>query len=172
MAKTIVLLALVALLALVTGIACGGERMTVREYAQAHAESGEEYVDYVDYIEGADESLLSGEGIEEFKAFLGKLKKLHPPEELELYHNLTVAVMEKSIEVMELYLEHPFADLAERMQEMEEEELEQVFQTREQEFEEWEQELLELSDQLEELNRELDKARAGLSLQTREILME
>ncbi len=168
------MLGILILVSLAAIIACGGSRMTVREYAEecgyifeeAHSFNPFSFFDIYDY-EYADDG---NEAIEDLKQLIRDFKALNPPTELQDFHDTRVAVLESSEEKALPILEDALSLMEDAQSAVEDddedklEELEEKAEELQDKFEEFEE--------FEELAADAGEAREDLSSINREILRD
>lgn len=168
--KMITFLILAALAAV---LACGGDRMTVREYAEECGDLGGyasgfnldlEAFDFEDFDDFGDLS-------DELRDYFQEYKSLNPPDSLQDLHDARVEVMDFMDDEALPLLEDVFSileDVASAAADRDEDELEKI----QEELEEMEDEFEDLEDEGDRLVEAADEEFEDLSSRNREILRD
>lgn len=161
------------LAALAAVLACGGggDRMTVREYAEECGDLGVRVsgfdLDLDDiYSEDPDDS---EEGIEELRDFFREYKRLNPPASLQDLHDARVELMDFLDDEVLPILEDALSlveDALSALEDGDEDELEKI----QEEAEEFEDEFEDLEEEFDELVAEAEERFEDLSSRNQEIL--
>lgn len=166
------ILGVLILAALAVVLACGGggERLTVREYAEECGDLGGQTssfnLDLDDIVEDSDDS---EEAIEEIRDFIREYKKLNPPASLQDLHDARLELMDflddETLPILEDALSL-VEDALSALEDGDEDELEKL----QEEFEEFEDAFEDLEEELDELAAEAEEQFEDLSSRNQEIL--
>ena len=161
---------ILATLAVVLACGGGGERLTVREYAEECGDLGVQLsgfnLDLDDIIEDSDDA---EEAIEDIRDFIGEYERLNPPSSLQDLHDARLELMDflddEVLPIMEDVL--PLVeDALSALEDGDEDELEKL----QEEFEEFEDAFEDLEEEADDLAAEAEEQFEDLTSRNQEIL--
>ena len=157
------LLIALSLAIITTAAACGGDRMTVEEYADACGALGDD----LDSVAGLDEDVSSG--LKAVEDAVAEAKRWNPPKELQEFHDATVRSGEGAIKALK---ETGALDLMREFEKAAEEEDEAKVLELMGRMAELEDDMARFDDQMSALNDEVERTQENLSPDTRQVLAD